>query len=488
VRPRHVGTSWRTSDAASRGRLLIVSNRLPVTISVERGELRATRSSGGLATGLRGVHEESGGLWIGWPGLPADRGRGDWPAVQRLLSESGAVGVPLSPREIDGFYARYSNGALWPVLHDRLDHPAPDEDAWTLYRAVNERYADEVVKHIRPGDRIWVHDYQLMLVPRLVRARCPLARIGFFLHTPFPEASSFAALPHSAALLEGMLGADVVGFHTDAYAQRFLHAVTDALRHPVRGDDVVVGPRRAHVCAFPMGIDAGSFEACDARPADASRMRGARGVARFLGVDRLDYTKGITERLVAFERLLTRTPELLGRVQLFQLAVPSREDLSAYRALRQRVERLVQRINGAFGRPGWTPVDYRYGSVDMKGLVALYRAADVMLVTPLRDGMNLVAKEFVASRTDCRGALILGRDAGAAGQLRSSLLVDPGDPEALVRAYRDALFMSPGEQGARMRGLRRVVAEHDVFRWAAGFLETLDARTATARRLAVRPG
>ena len=473
------------------GRLLIVSNRLPMTMRVHDGAVHVHRSSGGLATGLRGVHEDTGGIWIGWPGLSVEQAGGLWPEMQRHLAAAGAAGIPLSRHELAGFYSRYSNGALWPVLHDRVDHPAPDDDAWSLYRAVNQRYADAVTERLRPGDRVWVHDYQLLLVPQLVRARCPHARIGFFLHTPFPDPASFATLPHAAELLEGVLGADVVGFHTATYARRFLHAVGEQLHRQVRDDDVLVGSRRVHVCAFPMGIDVASFDAYAGDPgvrAEVQRLRGPRGIARLLGVDRLDYTKGITERLLAFERLLTHSPEWRGRVQLSQLAVPSREDVTAYRALRERVERVVRRINGTFARPGWTPVEYRYGSVDMPTLVALYRATDVMLVTPIRDGMNLVAKEFIAARSDCRGTLVLGEQAGAAEELRTSLLVDPTDPEALVRAYRTALEMSSVEQGVRMRGLRRVVAGNDVFRWAASFLGTLDARTGRRRRLALRLG
>jgi trehalose 6-phosphate synthase/phosphatase len=481
----------RSRSIAPGGRLLIVSNRLPMTMRVHRGTVEVQRSSGGLATGLHGVHSDTGGIWIGWPGLSTEQAGALWPEMQQSLSAAGAAGIPLSRHELDGFYSRFSNGALWPVLHDRVDHPAPDDDAWALYRAVNERYAEAVIERLRPGDRIWVHDYQLMLVPRLVRERCPHARIGFFLHTPFPDPSSFATLLHGGELLDGLLGADVIGFHTCAYARRFLQAVSDQLHRPIRGDDVLVGSRRIRVGAFPMGIDVASFDACAAEPevrVEVQRLRGTRGVARMLGVDRLDYTKGISERLLAFERLLTRSPEWRGRVQLSQLAVPSREDVRAYRSLREHVEQVVNRINGAFARPGWTPVEYRYGSMDMTALVALYRAADVMLVTPIRDGMNLVAKEFVASRSDCRGALVLGERAGAAEELRSSLLVDPTDTDALVRSYHTALEMTTAEQRTRMRGLRHIVAGNDVFRWAAGFLETLDSRTARRRALALRLG
>jgi len=481
----------RRRSGAPGGRLLIVSNRLPMTMRVQRGAVRVQRSSGGLATGLRGVHSDTGGIWIGWPGLSTEQAGALWPEMQRRLNEVGAAGIPLSRRELDGFYSRYSNGTLWPVLHDRVDHPAPDDAAWALYRAVNQRYADAVVERLRPGDRVWIHDYQLMLVPRLVRERCPHARIGYFLHTPFPDPSSFATLLHASELLDGLLGADVIGFHTSAYARRFLHAVGEQSHREVRGDDVLIGSRRVHVGAFAMGIDVASFDACAAEPdvrIEAQRLRGTRGVARMLGVDRLDYTKGITERLLAFEQLLTRSPEWRGRVQLSQLAVPSREDVRAYRSLREHVEQVVNRINGAFARPGWTPVEYRYGSVDMSALVALYRAADVMVVTPIRDGMNLVAKEFVASRSDCRGTLVLGERAGAAEELRSSLLVDPTDTDALVQTYRTALGMSAAEQRTRMRGLRHIVAGNDVFRWAAGFLESLDSRTAKRRALVLRLG
>jgi len=481
----------RNRSVAPRGRLLIVSNRLPMTMREHRGAVHVQRSSGGLATGLRGVHADTGGIWIGWPGVSTEQAGALWPEMQQRLEAAGAAGIPLSRRELDGFYSRYSNGALWPVLHDRVDQPAPDDDAWALYRAVNERYADAVVERLRPGDRVWVHDYQLMLVPHLVRERCPHARIGFFLHTPFPDPASFATLPHARTLLDGLLGADVIGFHTATYARRFLQAVEEQVQRALRGDDVVVGSRRVHVGAFAMGIDVASFDACAAEAdvrTEAQRLRGTHGVARLLGVDRLDYTKGITERLLAFERLLTRRPEWRGRVQLSQLAVPSREDVHAYRSLRGCVEQMVHRINGAFARPGWTPVEYRYGSVEMPALVALYRAADVMLVTPVRDGMNLVAKEFVASRSDCLGTLVLGERAGAAEELRSSLLVDPTDTDALARTYRTALEMSAAEQRTRMRGLRHAVAGNDVFRWAAGFLETLDSRTAGRRRLALRLG
>jgi trehalose 6-phosphate synthase/phosphatase len=347
---------------------------------------------------------------------------------------------------------------------------------------VNERFADAVARRVRPGDRVWVHDYHLMLVPRLVRARCPGARIGFFLHTPVPDAAALAAVPQRAALLDGLLGADVVGFHTPAYADRFVDGVRSVLGRAARDGAVDGGGHPVHVGAFPMGIDAGAFAARASDPrvgAEVARLR-AGGGPLLVGVDRLDYTKGIPQRLEAFARLLELRPELRGRARLLQVAVPSRESVPAYRALRAAVESLVASINARFGGDGWTPVEYLYGSVDAVRLSALHRAADVMLVTPLRDGMNLVAKEFVASRTDDDGVLVLSRHAGAAAELRAALLVDPADVEGLARSYDAALTMSAPERRVRMRRLRASVGAHDVFRWAGEFLDALGAEPVAA--------
>jgi trehalose 6-phosphate synthase/phosphatase len=470
----------RREPEARRGRVLIVANRLPVTAQVADGGVQLSPSSGGLATGLRGVHDRSGGLWIGWSGTSLPPAAPERRALDRRLAEIGAVPVDMSEEEVRRFYAGYSNAVLWPLLHDRVDRMAtPDE--WAAYQRINERYADVVAREVRPGDTIWVHDYHLMLVPALLRERCPDARIGFFLHTPFPSPDVLAALPERATLLDGLLGADLVGFHTPQYVAHFLDAVGSVLGHRVDGEVVSSGGRRVRVRDFPMGIDAAAFAARaeDARVArDVAELR-RDGEALFVGVDRLDYTKGIPERLAAFARFLELEPSALGRVRLRQLAVPSREDVPAYRTLRAEVERWVARINARFARPGWRPIEYTYGSVDGSRLSALYRAADVMLVTPLRDGMNLVAKEFVASRTDHDGVLVLGIGAGAAAALREALLVDPRDVDGLAGAYRAALAMSPGERRVRMRRLRATVQGSDVFRWTSDFLESLGAPTAS---------
>jgi trehalose 6-phosphate synthase/phosphatase len=468
----------RLAGAPAGGRVLIVSNRLPLTVRARGEEIEVVPSSGGLATGLRGVHDRSRGVWIGWSGTtdacpPAARA-----AVRQSLADAGAVEVSLSDAEVAAFYARFANGVLWPLLHDRIDQPAEWED-WRTYRAVNERFADVVARHLRPGDRVWVHDYHLMLVPRLLRDRCPGAHVGFFLHTPFPDPESLGALPQRAALLDGLLGADVIGFHTPAYAARFGEAVERTLGLARRGDGFDDGERHVQVRACPMSVDVASFQARASDPraaAEVARLRGAGGPL-LVGVDRLDYTKGIPERLAAFARLLERRPDLRGHARLVQLAVPSREEVPAYRALRADVERRVASINARFGTAAWTPVEYAYGSVDDVALSALYRAADVMVVTPLRDGMNLVAKEFVACREDENGVLILSELAGAAEELNEAVIVNPFDVEGIATEMQRALDMDVDERRRRMRALRHRVLGHDVGRWAETMVNAISAAT-----------
>lgn len=467
--PPSLSRSALTRDS---GRILLVANRLPLTAQVDGPRVRLNPSGGGLATGLRAMQHDWRSLWIGWSGVPEATEPGTRREIGRRLRDAGAVEVPLSAQEVAGFYQRYSNAVLWPLLHD-LNAEGRDED-WEMYRSVNERYADAVARELSPGDQVWVHDFHLMLVPAMLRARCPRARIGFFLHTPFPEKAAFTSHGRSAQLLQGMLGADVIGFHTRDYARNFGAAVSATLPHPVCPDAVHVSGRRIDIVAHGMGIDAKAFSACARTPVVADRATAIRGDGPlFVGVDRLDYTKGIPERLLAFERFLEHEPEYIGRARLLQLAVPSRENVPGYSAIRATVETAVRRINARFGTAEWTPVDYHYGSVDMTTLVAMYRAADAMLVTPLRDGMNLVAKEFVASRVDGDGVLVLSTHAGAATELRAALRVDPADIDALARTYSTALRMLPAERRVRMRRLRTVVAGNDVHAWAGRFLDNL---------------
>ncbi|MEW5851917.1 MAG: bifunctional alpha,alpha-trehalose-phosphate synthase (UDP-forming)/trehalose-phosphatase [Myxococcota bacterium] len=457
-------------------RLLIVSNRLPVTVRVESGRLNVRPSAGGLATGLRGPHREHQGKWLGWPGMAARLSSSQRAELDGRLAEMGAVALYLTPGEVDRFYEEFANGVLWPLFHYLLDRVPLDQGGWDTYQKVNARFADLVAQHYQPGDRIWIHDYQLALVPGLVRQRIPDARIGFFLHIPFPAHEVFRILPWRQEILRGLLGADVVGLHTRAYVRHFRDSVAELLGGAASGPLMHEG-RRVAVGAFPISVDTAAFAAAstsDEVLTGAAGIRAANpGQLLVLGVDRLDYTKGIPRRLLAFERLLEREPSLRGRVRLLQVAVPSRTRVPAYEGFRRVVEELVGRINGAYGTPGWAPIHYMFRSFPEREVTALYRAADVMVVTPLRDGLNLVAKEFVATRTDERGVLILSELAGSAAELKEALHVNPYDVEGTAQAMRDALQMAPEEQSRRMRSLRAHVTEYDVHRWARDFLRAL---------------
>ena len=461
-------------------RLLIVSNRLPITLAANGDHVCVSRSTGGLATGLTHIQRRYEAAWIGWTGLsdaPRPLLRCE---VDRRLRSGRMVPVHLTGREVAGFYHRFSNGVLWPLLHDveLIPHEACD---WETYRSVNARFADAIVRELEVGDLVWVHDYHLMLVPRLVREQCPWARIGFFLHTPFPKPELFGRLPQAAVLLDGLVGSDAIGMHTDEYVHRFLAAVDATRLHRTRHHVIHDRRRPVVVSASPMSIDAAEFSAIAGQTGVAAEAVRLRGTGRlFVGIDRLDYTKGIPERLRAFERLLERDSALVGRARLLQIAVPSREAVPAYQRVRAEVEETVRRINERWATAEWSPVDYRYTSIDQTSLVALYRAADVMLVTPLRDGLNLVAKEFVASRVDNDGVLILSERAGAAAELRTALLVDPTDECALADAYGAALNMRPAERRVRMRHMRLRVTAHDVYRWADSVLDMLAADSPSA--------
>ena len=467
-------------------RLLIVSNRLPVTIVPTDAGHEVHRSAGGLATGLHGPHQRSGGLWIGWPGA-AWSGL-DGASVREELRRLHMVPVELSAEEERVFYGDISNAVLWPLCHDRLDQLPLRVEGWDVYEEVNRRFADVVVQHYRPGDVIWVHDYQLMLVPEALRRRLPGARIGFFLHIPFPNPELFFVLPTRRWLVEGMMGADLVAFHTRRYRGHFTAALRRLFGLEMDADGTVAWhDRRVSLGIFPMSVDTREI-ARRANTPDVSTERIAlrSGVSRLLvGIDRLDYSKGIPRRLLAFERLLELHPEWRGRVHLVQVAVPSRGSVSSYRRFRREVDALVGRINGDHATPTWTPVRYLYRSIPMHTLLALYRAADAMLVTPLRDGMNLVAKEFVASRVDEDGVLILSEFAGAADELTDALIVNPYDVDSVAESIHAALVMQAPERRRRMRGLRAQVTGHDVHRWVERFLDALEDARPAGRATAV---
>jgi trehalose 6-phosphate synthase/phosphatase len=458
-------------------RLLIVANRLPVTARPTPDGIEVERTTGGLATGLSRPHEQSGGLWIGWSGAGEELSPAQQAEFNRQLEAQRLVSVPLTSEQVTRYYEGYSNSVLWPLFHYLLDQVPLQPGDWDTYVQANELFADVVAAQYRPGDLVWVHDYQLLLVPGLLRRRLPEARIGFFLHIPFPSEELFRTLPARRQLLEGMLGADLVGFHTPTYLRHFATALTDILGLTVEIDRVQLPGREVRLGVFPMGIDAASFQALAEDPAveaEAEALRGDGSVRMLVGVDRLDYTKGIPRRLLTYERMLQVHPELREKVRLVQVAVPSRTGVEAYQEFRTLVDGLVGRINGPFGTPRWVPVHYIFRGLSAPDLVALYRAADVMLVTPLRDGMNLVAKEFVACRPDGDGVLVLSEFAGASWELPEALQVNPYDTETSAETFFRALTMDADERRARLAPLRQRVATFDVHSWVSSFLEQLE--------------
>jgi trehalose 6-phosphate synthase/phosphatase len=472
-------------------RLLIVSNRLPITTTVDGETITFAQASGGLATGLRGFHEKTGGLWIGWPGTAPGLPEQVETALTGQLKQAGIAPVFLTEQELREYYEDFSNGVLWPVFHYLLERLPLAPSSWSAYRQVNQKFADRVVAEYRPGDVIWIHDYQLLLVPGMVREQLPGARIGFFLHIPFPAAEVFRILPWREAILRSLLAADLVGFHTHAYAEHFAAAVAALPDLEPEEDHVWVGSHLARFGAFAMGIDAARFQALGdsaetARAVDDLRQQ-AGDRTLLVAVDRLDYTKGIKQRLVAFESLLEQDATLRDRVRLIQVAAPSREEVRSYQDFRRDIEELIGRINGKYGTLSSVPIHYLYQTTPPEQLVPLYRAADVMLVTPLRDGMNLVAKEFIASRTDERGVLVLSEFAGAAEELREAIIVNAHDITSIADGIRLAMAMPAEAQARRLRAMRRRVLTFDVHKWATDFLSALTREGASPSAPALQP-
>ncbi len=432
---------------------------------------------------MSGYHDRGESLWIGWPGETWRLTAGQQASLRKRLADLRAIPIEISAAEIQRYYDGFSNGVLWPLLHYHPDRLPNRIEGWDTYQRINQRFADAVVEAYRPGDLIWVHDYQLALVPAMIRRRLPDAPIGFFLHVPFPSAEVFRILPWRRQLLEGMLGSTLIGFHTVSYVLHFMTSAANVLGCETRPGRISLAGHTVRVATFPMGIDVAHYEELAKTPSieeEAERLRASAGdAALIVAVDRLDYTKGIPRRLLAFERLLEKYPRLRGRVRLVQVASPSRGSVNEYREFRRTVDEMVGRINGRFASPGYDPIHYISQNLTSDRLVAFYRAATVALVTPLRDGMNLVAKEFVASRTDGDGVLVLSEFAGAAAELTDALLVNPYDLDSVAATIHAALEMPEAERRARMQGMRERVRAHDVHLWARQFVSAL---TAEARR------
>jgi trehalose 6-phosphate synthase len=459
--------------------LVVVANRLPVEWTAD-GTWRA--APGGLVSALQSLFAERPALWIGWSGRFADEATEATQPIPPELAPCAVHEIALDRADFDDYYEGFSNGALWPLYHDALVPPVYHRHQFDAYRRVNDRFAQAVAEAAPPGALVWVHDYQLQLVPAMLRALRPDLRIGFFLHIPFPPPELFAQLPWRRQILEGLLGADLVGFQTKGGADNMLRILARYLALRPGGDRVDVheldGTRSVRVDGFPIGIDAAAMAALAVDPAIRDRSAELRDELGnpdlvLLGVDRLDYTKGIDVRLRAVTELLSDGLLDPGRTAFVQVAVPSRDNVEEYQRIRDDIELLVGRANGDLARVGSPPIHYLHQPLERPELVALYAAADVMLVTPLRDGMNLVCKEYVACRIEDDGALVLSEFAGAADQLTDAWLVNPYDIDAVKDAIIDAAQASPAERERRMAAMRANVSENDVARWAARFLAVL---------------
>jgi trehalose 6-phosphate synthase/phosphatase len=458
--------------------IVVVSNRLPFTFTRTADGIERTTSAGGLVSALAPVLQKRGGTWIGWPGTDL--------RVGEKLATGGEpyqiTPVNLSSSEVAGYYHGFSNRTLWPLMHSLSDRTRFDSKDWRTYEVVNDRFGATAASEAVANDAgfVWVHDYQLMLTPARIRRNLPGTGIGFFLHIPFPPHDIFRLLPWDRELLRGLLGADLVGFHVRSYAANFFDCVERSLGARVNRTDGLIeyGDRTTRVGAFPIGID---FERFESQALAGPPHPEARRERVVLGIDRLDYTKGIPERMRAFERMLELHPEHRERVVLLQLTVPSRSQVREYKELKREIDELVGRINGRFATAGWSPIRYLYRSFDQKRLCSIYRDADVGLVTPLRDGMNLVAKEYVACQVADPGVLVLSKLAGSAQTMREALRVNPYDIDGTAEAIHRALVMDESERRSRIAALRRRERRDDIDAWVRSFLEAADDERAELR-------
>jgi trehalose 6-phosphate synthase/phosphatase len=457
-------------------RLLIVSNRLPLTIQEKKGDLHVEPSVGGLATGLRSWYKSYPSVWIGWAGIGRKQMKREKDIMARLLSEN-CHPVSLSQQDVEAYYQGICNRTIWPLFHYFPLYAEYSEDFWQAYERVNTAFANVVSGIARPNDIIWIHDYHLMLLPKLLRERLPKATVGFFLHIPFPSFEIFRLLPWRRQILEGLLGADLVGFHTYDYTGHFLDSVHRLLGYEVAMGQVTAADRVVRADAFPMGINYEQFSSVAQDPkaqAERKRFRKKLGDCQvILSVDRLDYTKGIPQRLEAFSMFLDKNPKFKRKVILVLLVVPSRTRVEHYMQLKKQVDGLVGEINGKYGTIGWMPVWYLYRSLPFHPLAALYSLADVALVTPLRDGMNLVAKEYTATKTDGKGVLILSETAGAAQELGEAIIINANNKEEIAQALVKALEMPEQEQIERNRIMQKRLRRYNVVQWANEFMDKL---------------
>ena len=467
-------------------RIVVVSNRLPFTVVQDGEGFQFNESVGGVATGLRALltstqsslPHESEYLWVGWPGSTIrDEIRNE--VKCKALAEFSSCPVFLSEQDVENFYQGFCNETIWPLFHYFPSYARYDEACWEQYRKVNESFSVTLLDTIRPDDTVWIHDYHLMLLPHLLRKALPKIRIGFFLHIPFPQFEIFRLIPRKwrRGILEGLLGADLIGFHTHDYGEYFVRCVQRILGYRHHMGHLTIGERLVKVGIFPMGIDFNKFHDAASQvevQREKEELQSSLGDSRIiLSVDRQDYSKGILHRLQGFEAMLETNPEWRGKVTLIMLVVPSRIGIADYEGMKKRIEELVGKINGRFGNISWTPIIYQYRSLPFQSLAAMYVMSHVALVTPLRDGMNLVAKEYVATRHDKTGVLVLSEMAGASKDLPEAIIINPNNREEIADALKTALEMPLEEQIRRNAIMQNRLRRYDVTRWAMDFLVEL---------------
>ena len=470
-------------------RTIIVSNRLPIKISNLDKSFEFSSTSGGLATGMKSIHKKNNFLWIGWPGIDKKSLGNNLAKAEKLLHKKNYIPVFLRKKEINDFYYGTSNEALWPLFHYYIEFSIFNKSHWKSYFNVNKKFADCVIKYAKKDDTVWVHDYQLLLCPKMIKSKRPDLTVGFFLHIPFPSFEIFRIFPWREELLEGILGSDLIGFHTYDYVRHFLSSVKRILKYDVIFNKINVGTREVLVDTFPMGIDYAKYNDAarkkyNQKKSEMSKLRlqlmdhkkTSSESKLILSIDRLDYTKGVINRIKAFEIFLINNPEYRGKVRLIMLTVPSRSDVSDYIRLKKQTDEIVGRVNGKFASVNWTPIWYYYRSMSFDELIDLYTISDIAMITPVRDGMNLVAKEFVATRVEGDGVLILSEMAGASKELYESITVNPFDLNRMSDTILEAINMPKKEQIERNRSMQERLSRYTVNYWANDFMKNLISR------------
>jgi trehalose 6-phosphate synthase/phosphatase len=469
-------------------KILIVSNRLPLKINTDKDSVNIKASVGGLATGMKSIYKSFESRWIGWPGIVDEDIKNDVrPAIIEAVKKEKCLPVFMNKKELDLYYYGFSNKTIWPLFHYFTQYVEYDKDFWNSYVRVNEKFAEVILDNIEGIDKIWIHDYHLLLLPKLIREKHRELPIGFFLHIPFPSYEVFRILPWRKEIIEGMLGSDLIGFHIYDYQRHFLSSVRRLLGYEIVLNQITLENRIAKVDAFPMGIDYDKYYNSAVKLSqksikDKSKIR--QEIDKFflmapdrkliLSIDRLDYSKGISHRLIAFEYFLDNYPEYREKVTLVLLAVPSRINVAQYKYMKREIDELVGKINGKYATINWTPIWYFYRELSFENLIELYTSCEIALITPVRDGMNLVAKEYIASQINGKGVLILSEMAGAAKELSDAIIINPNNKEEIASALEQAVNMPEEEQRSKIRTMQNILKRYNIVRWAQDFIRSLD--------------